>query len=180
MDAALRRLDAAEAEARLGELGAILADAVAHGASVNFLAGLTVADAAAFWRAQLEGIAAGRTRLLVAEQDGRLLGTVLVFPAQQPNAPHRAEIGKMLVHSSARRRGLGRRLLAAAEAQALADGRWLLLLDTTAGSAGDHLYRACGWTVLGVVPDHALTTAGQPSDTTVFYKRLDPGLAAAS
>lgn len=36
--AAVRALDAAEAETRLAELSAILVDAVAHGASVNFLA----------------------------------------------------------------------------------------------------------------------------------------------
>ena len=38
---AIRTLDAAEAEARLGELADILVDAVAHGASVNFMAGFS-------------------------------------------------------------------------------------------------------------------------------------------
>ena len=49
--------------------------------------------------------------------------------AHQPNAWHRAEITKMLVLSSARRQGLGRRLLATVEQAACEAGRTLLMLD---------------------------------------------------
>jgi GNAT superfamily N-acetyltransferase len=170
----IRALDAAEAGARLGELSDILVDAVAHGASVNFLAGFTREEGRAFWRGQLPAIAEGRTRLFVAEDGVRLVGTVLLFLAHQPNAPHRAEIGKMLVLSSHRRRGLGRRLLAAAEAAALDAGRTLLLLDTETGSAGEMLYRRCGWTALGRMPDHSYTTDGRLAAATVFFKALGP------
>jgi len=163
--------DAARAEARLPELAAVLVDAVAHGASVNFLAGFGQAQAEAFWRAQLPALG-GPTRLLVAQEEGRVLGHVLLFLAPQPNAPFRAEIGKMIVHSAARRRGLGLALLNAAEALALSLGRTLLLLDTESGSAGDALYRAAGWVECGRVPGHALRPDGVPADTTMFYKRL--------
>jgi GNAT superfamily N-acetyltransferase len=171
-DAAIRELGAAEAEARLGELAAILTDAVSHGASVNFMAGLATADAAEFWRGQIPGIADGSRRLLVAADGAALVGTVLLTFAHQPNAPHRAEIGKMLVLSHARRRGHGRRLLTAAETTARDHGRTLLLLDTQTGSAGERLYRSCGWTALGIVPDHALTPDGRLAPTTFFYKQL--------
>lgn len=170
----IRALDAAEAEARSGELSAVLVDAVAHGASVNFMAGFSDEEGRAFWRGQLPGIAAGERRLFVADDGARLVGTVVLSFAHQPNAPHRAEIGKMLVHSSVRRRGLGRRLLAAAEAAALDAGRTLLLLDTEAGSAGDLLYRGCGWTELGTVPDHSFAAGGRLAAATVFYKVLGP------
>lgn len=170
----IRALGAAEAEARLGELSAILVDAVAHGASVNFLAGFSDEEGRAFWRGQFSGIAAGERRLLVAEGDVGLVGTVVLTLAHQPNAPHRAEIGKMLVLSSARRQGLGRRLLGAAEEAAREAGRTLLLLDTETGSAGDVLYRSCGWTEVGTVPDHSLTTDGRLAAATVFYKALGP------
>lgn len=170
----IRALDATEAERRLDELAAILVDAVAQGASVNFMAGFTDAEGQAFWRGQLPGLAAGERQLLVAEAAGRLLGTVVLSLAHQPNAPHRAEIGKMLVHSAARRQGIGRRLLAAAEAAALAAGRTLLLLDTESGSAGDLLYRRCGWTEVGRVPEHAFTPDGRLAETTLFCKSLGP------
>lgn len=172
--AAIRAVDAAEAEARLPELSAILVDAVAHGASVNFLAGFSDDDGRAFWRGQLPGVAHGGKRLLVADNGGRLVGTVVLTSAHQPNAPHRAEIGKMLVLSSARRQGVGRQLLAAAEETARAAGRTLLLLDTETGSAGDRLYRSCGWIEAGRIPDHAFTADGRLSETTMFFKKLGP------
>jgi len=172
----IREVSAPAAEARLAELAVILVDAVAHGASVNFLAGLTPHAAAQFWADQIPGLRAGSIRLFVAEQAGQWLGTVLLFMAHQPNAPHRAEIGKMLVRSTARRRGLGRALLTAAETAALAAGRNLLLLDTETGSAGDLLYRTAGWLEYGRVPGHALRPNGEPAETTMFYKRLDAGI----
>lgn len=173
-DIVVRHLDAAEAEARVAELVDILVDAVAHGASVNFMSGLARHDAGAFWQGQLPGIADGSRRLIVADDGARLVGTVVLSFAPQPNAPHRAEIGKMLVHSTLRRHGLGRRLLSAAEDAARQAGRTLLLLDTESGSAGDRLYRSCGWTEYGRVPGHAFTPHGRLAETTMFYKRLSP------
>ena len=168
----IRALSAAEVDTRMAELADILVDAVASGASVNFLAGFDAIDAGQFWRGQLAGIADGSRILIAAGAGARLVGTIVLTFAPQPNAPHRAEIGKMLVHSSMRRRGLGRCLLAAAEATARAAGKTLLLLDTHTGSAGDKLYRGCGWTEIGIVPGHALTPAGLPAPTTFFYKQL--------
>ena len=171
---AIRTLDATEAEARLGDLAAILVDAVAQGASVNFMAGFTLDDGGRFWRRQLAGIEAGDTHLFVAADGEHLVGTVLLMFAPQPNAPHRADIGKMLVLSSARRQGIGRRLLAEAELAARRMGRTLLLLDTETGSAGDRLYQSCGWTMVGTVPGHAYTPDGRLAETTLFYKQLEP------
>lgn len=169
---AIRSLGAEEATARLPELADLLVDAVAHGASVNFLAGFRHDEAVAFWRGQIPAIRDGGRVLLVAEAGGRLVGTVVLTHAPQPNAPHRAEIGKMLVHSALRRRGLGARLLAAVEDEARRAGRTLLLLDTEANSAGEHLYRRCGWTSYGVVPNHAYKTDGRLAPTAFFCKEL--------
>ena len=168
--------DAAQARGLLPALGALLVDAVEQGTSVNFLAGFDQAAAEAFWHGQLDGMVSGATRLLVARDGGRLQGCVLLFLAPQPNAPFRAEIGKMIVHSAARRRGLGRMLLSAAEALAASLGRTLLLLDTETGGAGDALYRAETWVEYGRVPGHALRPDGRPAETTMFYKRLAPAI----
>ncbi len=90
---AIREIGAAEAEARLGQLAAILVDAVQHGASVNFLAGLTMAEAASFWRGQIPGIA-DKSRYLLAPDDGAaIVGTVMLTLALQPNQSHRAYPG---------------------------------------------------------------------------------------
>jgi hypothetical protein len=60
----------------------------------------------------------------------------------------------------------------AAETRALADGRWLLILDTEAGSAADTFYRSLGWQVLGTMPNHAYRSDGQLAPTTYFWKDL--------
>lgn len=177
---AIRTLDAAEAQARLGELADILVDAVAHGASVNFMAGFAREGALFFWRNQLPGLAADEKRLFVGDDGRRLVATALLMFAQQPNQPHRAEIGKMLVLAAARRQGLGRRLLAAAEQTAHEQGRTLLMLDTESGSAGDLLYRSCGWTEFGRVPGHAFKPDGRLAETTFFFKQLGASEAAES
>jgi GNAT superfamily N-acetyltransferase len=78
----------------------------------------------------------------------------------------------MLVLATARRQGLGRRLLATAEQAARDAGRTLLMLDTESGSAGDLLYRSCGWTEYGRVPGHAFRPEGRLAETTFFYKQL--------
>lgn len=172
--AAVRCLSPDEAIAAVPRLAALLVDAVASGASVNFMAGFAQADGEEFWRRQLPEVITGARRIFVAETDGILAGCVVLTFAPQPNAPFRGEIGKMLVHSSMRRRGLGARLLAAAEDAARAAGLTLLLLDTEAGSAGDALYRAAGWIPFGTVPGHSLTPAGLVASATFFYKPLGP------
>jgi GNAT superfamily N-acetyltransferase len=168
----IRMLSAAEAEAHLDELSDILVEAVGLGASVNFMAGFSSEEGRAFWRSQLPGLANGARQLFVGDDGERLVATAMLTFAHQPNAPHRAEVGKMLVLSRARRQGLGRRLLRTVEEAAREAGRTLLMLDTETGSAGDMFYRSCGWTEIGRVPGHAFRPDGRLAETTLFYKQL--------
>jgi GNAT superfamily N-acetyltransferase len=92
--------------------------------------------------------------------------------ASQPNQQHRAEIVKMLVHRSARGRGLGARLLAVAERTAARHGKTLLVLDTESDSAGERLYTRAGWVKLGEIPGYALDPDGHPKTGSFFYKQL--------
>ena len=165
--------------AAIPELAALLIDAVEGGASVNFLAGVTEPEARAWWTARIPEVSDGTTTVLVARSSveggpgpGPIVGSTLLTRSRNPNSPHRAEIGKVIVHRSARRRGLGRALMEAAETRALADGRWLLILDTQAGTAADALYRSMGWQELGTMPNHAYSAAGVLSPTTYFWKDL--------
>jgi GNAT superfamily N-acetyltransferase len=172
--ATIRLLPADEASTRIGELAAVLLDCVEGGASVGFLAPLAPAAAEAFWRRVVDGAAAGDRLLLVAEdtESGRIVGTVQVVFATPENQPHRADVAKMLVHRSARRLGLGARLMRAAADAGVAAGRTLLVLDTVTGSDAERLYTRLGWTRVGVIPNYALLTDGRPCDTTVFYLSL--------
>lgn len=153
-------------------LAALLVDAVEGGASVNFLAGVTLEQAVEWWRERAASVADGTITAFVAREGESMLGSTLLVRSPNQNSPHRAEIAKVLVHRSARRSGVGRRLMEAAEACARAEGRWLLMLDTEAGDPADGFYRSLGWRVLGTMPNHAYRTDGVLAPTTFFWKDL--------
>lgn len=161
-----------DAYRQLENLSALLLDAVEGGASISFMAGLSTAEAEAFWEARLDEMADGRTLLFAAFEGAQLLGAVLLHPAWQPNQPHRVDVAKLLVRRSARRRGVATLLMDALEARAAALGRTLLTLDTGTGSEGEPFYRGRGYVFVGIIPGYALMPDGSPCDTSVFYKRL--------
>src|SRR4051794_16905062 len=94
--------DPAPAEALAG----VLIDCVERGASVGFMPPLPRAKAVAFWQGVLASAGRGERVVLVAEdvETNAVVGTVQVVLAMPDNQPHRADIAKMQVHRSARRR----------------------------------------------------------------------------
>jgi GNAT superfamily N-acetyltransferase len=166
----IRRLDPGQALAAAPDLAQVLTDCVAGGASVSFMADLTLADAEAFWRGQA-GASDGRA-ILAAEDEAGIFGVVQLVPAWPPNQPHRADVAKLLVHRRGRGRGAAKALMIALEEEARAMGRWLLVLDTVTGGAAEQLYAGLGWTRAGVVEDFALMPDGALCATTFFSKDL--------
>jgi GNAT superfamily N-acetyltransferase len=128
--------------------------------------------AEAFWQASASRVAEGGAALFAAWSEGVLAGTVTLLLDMPENQPHRAEIAKMLVHPAARRRGLGRALLQAAEEAARAAGRRLLVLDTREGDPSEALYRQGGWTAVGRIADYAVSTDGTPHATVIYARSL--------
>ena len=169
-----RTLGAGEARGLVNELAEVLFDCVSGGASVSYMAGFSQDDALAAFESVIDDVEAGRRLLFAAFLDGALVGTVQMAHAVPPNQPHRGDIAKLLVHRSARRNGVARRLMEHAEAESSAHGKTLLVLDTVTGSAAERLYESLGWTKTGVIPDYALYPDGRPCDTTVFWKKLPP------
>jgi GNAT superfamily N-acetyltransferase len=156
----------------IAELAEVLVDCVAGGASVSFMPPFEHEDAKAFFTKVAGEIARGETALVVARIDGRIVGTVQLGLALPPNQPHRADIKKLLVHRSARGRGIGMALMTAAEEAARARGRTLLVLDTALGDNAERLYTRAGWNRVGVIPGYALFPDGSPCDTVVLWKQV--------
>lgn len=168
----IRRLGATELQAQLDGLARVLADCVAGGASVSYLAPFSHEQARAAFEAVAAEVEQSRRLLLGAFAEGELVGTVQVILALPPNQPHRAEIAKLLVHRSARRRGIAQVLMEHAESEARAEGKTLLVLDTVTGDDAERLYARLGWTRVGVIPGYALYPDRRPCDTTIFWKAL--------
>jgi GNAT superfamily N-acetyltransferase len=168
----IRLLDATQARAAIPDLCDILIDCVNGGASVGFMQPYGVADAEPYWQSIAENVATGATLLFAAELGGSIVGTVQIGAAQSPNQPHRADLKKLLVRSSARGKGLARLLMQAAEREAASRGKTILVLDTATGSDAEAIYPRLGWERVGVIPDYALWPQGGLCGTTLFYKRI--------
>lgn len=168
----LRRLDGPAFDSAIPDLAMILADAVAGGASVGFLLPFSPDDAATWWRSLERDVVSGNVLVIVARLDGRVVGTAQLRLAQLPNARHRAEVAKVLVHRSARRQGIASALMREIERIALAEGRTLLVLDTIADSEAEPLYMKLGWTRAAEIPRYAGMPDGELRPTVIFYRDL--------
>jgi GNAT superfamily N-acetyltransferase len=100
------------------------------------------------------------------------VGTVQLILAMPDNQPHRADVAKMLVHRSMRRRGIAARLMRTLDGVARAEGKTVLVLDTVTGGDAERLYPRTGWQRVGEVPNYALMPDGIACGTTFFYKCL--------
>jgi ribosomal protein S18 acetylase RimI-like enzyme len=165
--------DANSAMRNADELIELLRDAVDSGASVGFLPPLSREDASTYWRGIFQEIGTGKRLVLGALEGDRLVGSAQLEFASKANALHRAEVQRVLVHTSVRRQGIAEQLMRRVEELACERGRSLLVLDTREGDASELLYRKLGYTVAGVIPGYALSASGALDGSVFYYKRLD-------
>jgi GNAT superfamily N-acetyltransferase len=153
---------------QVDDLAEILIAVVEQGASVGFLPPLERGEAEQYWHGALRpGVV-----LLVAERNGRVVGTAQLELAGKVNGRHRAEVNKVLVHPACQRQGIGRRLMTEIEAVARREGRTLLHLDTREGDPSNDVYRSLGWTEAGRIPRWARSAAGTLDGTVFYFKEL--------
>lgn len=128
-------LDAQACDVMRTQLADLLLDAL----------GLSGRQAEDYWQDVRAAVAAGSRRLLAASHDGTLVGTVQLDLCQRPDGRRRADVQALMVHSRARRRGIGGVLLRAAEAEARALGRDALRLAAAPGSGAEALIHDLGY-----------------------------------
>ena len=160
--------------AQLDALARLLHDCVQAGASIGWVRTPALDAARAYWQRIAASEARGERCLWGIEQGGELLGSAQLVTDGPENGRLRAEVCKVMVHPDARRRGFGRALMRAAEAEARTLGKRLILLDTNTDSPAQRLYEGMGWQVCGVMPDYAEQADGSLGATTWMFKRLPP------
>jgi acetyltransferase len=171
MEVRIERADGAALLTHAGAVADLVRDSVEDGASIGFVLPFAEGELAAYAESLAVDSDNGSRIVLLAFDGGALTGMVQLDLPWKPNARHRAEVQKLLVHTSARRRGLGRQLMAEIERAALADGRTLLVLDT-ATDAAEALYRSLGYTEIGVIDRYAGLPNGELVATMIFAKEL--------
>jgi acetyltransferase len=161
-----------QAKPLLPELISLLQDSVHNGASMGFLPPLEPDVAEKYWLETLNEVSEGKRLLLVSIENENVSGMVQLALVMKPNALHRAEVQKLVVHTHFRNRGIARALMRAAEEVARKEGRTLLVLDTEQGSSAEELYVKCGYARAGVIPHYALGADRSFISTVVFYKLI--------
>lgn len=159
----------------VAELRDLLVACVRGGASIGFLAPLAPAEAEAYWAKVATELEGGYRLLLVAREaaGGGIVGSAQLVYESKPNGRHRAEVQKVMVLPSHRRRGIAARLMAAVEAAARARNVRLLFLDTSDSHAGARaFYEALRYVYVGGIPGYALDPHGKPEPNAIFYKTL--------
>ena len=172
---ALRAVPVAQDWAELADL---LTACVEGGASIGFLAPLLRAEAEGYWR-KIAGDLPGGLRVVLVARDGvggKIVGSAQLALEAKANGRHRAEVQKVMVKPSYRRRGIALRLMSEIEAVARARGVTLLVLDTSDSHSGAReLYEVTGYVYVGGIPGYALDPHGVAEQNAIFYKTLAPG-----
>jgi GNAT superfamily N-acetyltransferase len=169
----IAKMDRSGLEAAADELIDLIRSCVDGGASLGFLAPMTVETAASYWRSLMSEVDAETRILLLARSDGRVVGSGQLRFETKENGRHRAEIAKVMVAPDQRRRGIATGLMARLESAAADAGITLLYLDTSEGPGGARaLYETLGYEYAGGVPGYALDPDRTPADNAIFYKWL--------
>jgi acetyltransferase len=167
----IRRLDPQSAQF-LEPLCELLIDTVHSGASVGFLAPVSMDTARNYWRGVFAEVGDSLC-VWVAQVDGKIVGSVQLALCEKENGRHRAEVRKLFVLSSHRGQGVSRKLMDALEAHAGACKCSLLVLDTLVGSAAELVYQHLGWQKAGEIPFYAGAPDGTLHATAYYYKLAD-------
>lgn len=165
-------LTAATLPVHRSQLAELLMDTMAHNALTHYQPILNREEAASYFHSLRDELAKGERLLWVAVDQNGVVASIQLEICTRPGGHHRAEIQHLLVHSRARRRGVGKRLLAALEQEAMRRERGLLHLDTLAGTTAEAFYRAQGYSCLGEIPDYTCLTEGDYCPAVIYYKRL--------
>jgi len=168
----INELKATPSLALFSELVELLQDSVTGGASIGWTEVPSTKEARNYWTQVLESVGRGERALFVATDDHVCAGAIQLTFSPRQNSRHRGEIQKLMVHSSYRRKGIGRALLTALENAATAHGLSTLVLDTRTGDDAEQLYRKAGYQFVGTIPGYLRTADGTPEATSIFYRHL--------
>lgn len=171
----IETLSPATAADEVPALVEVLTDSVQNGASIGFLWPLEPGEAEAYWH-RVCGELAGAWRFILVAREGPgspIIGTAQLALESRKNGRHRAEVQKVMVLASHRRRGIAAALMARLEGLARERGVRVLFLDTSEGRGGaGRFYEALGYTHVGGIPGYALDPDGTPAKNAIYFKEL--------
>ncbi len=125
--------------------------------------------------ANLQGFSQGTVVMLVAEVDGKVVGTVTLQRNTHRMRRHRAVVGGLVVHRPYEGQGIARRLMEESERTARSLDIQILELTCRGGEPAEQVYRRLGFHEFGRLPRGLLEPAGKHHtyDEVYFYRRIN-------
>ena len=165
----IRRLAAAEVLERKQEFEWLLKDAVKVGGTLGFMLPMTEDKLDRYWSGVARDLEAGERELLAAIEHGKVIGAFQIAYEKAESVSHRADLQKLMVHSSEQRRGVARALLVDALERMPALGVAMYTITTMTGGGSEALVRSLLFTRFGVMPHYGLTPDGKLHDASMHY-----------
>jgi acetyltransferase len=153
------------------QLVKLLCNCVDDGASIGFIAPLSISEADEYWKSVENDLSDSSKVMFLAQDKGQIIGTVQLSLCKKKNGLHRAEVEKLMVHTSARGKGAGKALMLELESKAQSIKKSLLVLDTRKGDVASSLYEAIGYQLAGEIPEFASNSDGGFDSTLYYYKQ---------
>ena len=153
-------------------LNSLLIDSVASGASIGFIAPLSLQSAHDYWQEVDGDLATPYRRLYLALDGDTVIGSVQLSLCAKANGTHRGEVEKLMVHSEHQGKGIAKQLMNSLETDARILGIQLLVLDTRQGDTASYLYRKLDYIEAGTIPGFAKSSSGELDATVYFYKQV--------
>jgi acetyltransferase len=168
----VRRVEPSEADEICASLANVHQDALSSGMALGALDTMGRGVLERSYRDVVAGLDGRERMLLVAEEEGRILGMAQLVLSGATNADHRAEVQRVGVASQARGRGVGRTLMDGLEAAARDLRVTLLWLTTHEGTDACLFYETIGYTKLGVMPNYSRRPDGTLWPGAFYFKEL--------
>lgn len=156
-------------EKDLHQLSRGLMASVEEGASLGFLKGLSLVKALSYWNNLSQYLDDGLF-LLVAREQGEIIGSVQLEKCNKENGLHRAEVQKLFVLPTHRRKNVASKLMIKVSKLAYENGVRLMVLDTQTDSKAEQFYQQQEWQKSGEIPSFALSPEGKLCGTSYYYK----------
>ena len=172
MSLTVQELSACQARERVGDFVALSKAVIDAGSHLGWDVSFDGIAVSGYWQHRSRDIDGRNVLLFGSFSSDDLLGTVQLERGHFPTSLHRAEVAKLMVAPSARRRGIASQLMDELEKRAVTIGIELLVLDTRAGEPVEILYQRRGYTRTGHVPHWMKYRDGSYKDTVFFYKLL--------
>ncbi len=168
----IRRLAAAELLERKQEFEWLLGDAINDGGCVGFLLPVQADKLDRYWNGVAREMEAGEREVMAALENGRVIGALQIAYEKAESVRHRADLQKLIVHSTERRRGIARALLVHALERMPALGLVMYTITVAKAGPAEMLVRSLLFTRYGVMPHYGLTPDGKLHDASQYYISL--------